>query len=114
MGAGVATDDLVPWSPSSATDQLRWACWPAPHALLSACTNEWSRRESNPRPLECHSSALPTELRPHRREKSEQSRAYSPPALAGQPVLRTGLVSVWCQFVRLLVPSRRHVGRASA
>ena len=25
----------------------------------------WSRRESNPRPLECHSSALPTELRPH-------------------------------------------------
>jgi Domain of Unknown Function with PDB structure (DUF3857) len=26
----------------------------------------WSRRESNPRPLECHSSALPTELRPHR------------------------------------------------
>src|SRR5437016_12633445 len=31
--------------------------------------NEWSRRESNPRPLECHSSALPTELRPHRREQ---------------------------------------------
>ena len=28
--------------------------------------NWWSRRESNPRPLECHSSALPTELRPHR------------------------------------------------
>ena len=27
--------------------------------------NWWSRRESNPRPLECHSSALPTELRPH-------------------------------------------------
>ena len=26
----------------------------------------WSRRESNPRPLECHSSTLPTELRPHR------------------------------------------------
>src|SRR5713101_7184902 len=26
---------------------------------------QWSRRESNPRPLECHSSALPTELRPH-------------------------------------------------
>ena len=25
----------------------------------------WSRWESNPRPLECHSSALPTELRPH-------------------------------------------------
>ena len=25
----------------------------------------WSRGESNPRPLECDSSALPTELRPH-------------------------------------------------
>src|SRR5205823_2768022 len=23
-------------SPSSATDQLRWECWPPPHALLSA------------------------------------------------------------------------------
>ncbi len=26
--------------------------------------NWWSRRESNPRPPECHSGALPTELRP--------------------------------------------------
>jgi hypothetical protein len=26
---------------------------------------EWSQGESNPRPLECHSSALPTELWPH-------------------------------------------------
>jgi hypothetical protein len=25
----------------------------------------WSQGESNPRPLECHSSALPTELWPH-------------------------------------------------
>src|ERR1043166_7148597 len=25
----------------------------------------WSRWDSNPRPLECDSSALPTELRPH-------------------------------------------------
>ena len=31
---------------------------------------EWSRRESNPRPLECHSSALPTELRPHGQEET--------------------------------------------
>ena len=30
--------------------------------------NWWSRRESNPRPLECHSSALPTELRPQARK----------------------------------------------
>src|SRR5437762_11276129 len=34
--------------------------------------NQWSRGESNPRPLECDSSALPTELRPHRRERLEQ------------------------------------------
>ena len=45
---------------------------------------EWSRGESNPRPLQCECSALPTELRPHRRE-SERSRAYSPTAPAGQP-----------------------------
>jgi hypothetical protein len=29
------------------------------------CIKWWSRWESNPRPLECDSSALPTELRPH-------------------------------------------------
>src|SRR5207247_421614 len=45
---------------------------------------EWSRRESNPRPLECHSSALPTELRPHRWEEPERSHAYSVSALGGQ------------------------------
>src|SRR5881409_3282968 len=45
---------------------------------------EWSRRESNPRPLECHSSALPTELRPHRWEEPERSHAYSVSALSGQ------------------------------
>src|SRR6266478_1323713 len=47
--------------------------------------NQWSRGESNPRPLECDSSALPIELRPHRREEPERSRAYSPTAPAGQP-----------------------------
>src|SRR5437870_12674126 len=50
--------------------------------------NQWSRGESNPRPLECDSSALPTELRPHRQEEPEQSRAYSSPAPARQPVFR--------------------------
>ena len=35
-------------------------------SALSEWKEKWSRRESNPRPLECHSSALPTELRPHR------------------------------------------------
>src|ERR1051326_1279202 len=38
--------------------------------------DKWSRRESNPRPLECHSSALPTELRPHRRETGGEARIY--------------------------------------
>ena len=28
-------------------------------------SSQWSRRESNPRPLACHASALPAELRPH-------------------------------------------------
>ena len=31
----------------------------------SRIVNQWSRRESNPRPLACHASALPAELRPH-------------------------------------------------
>ena len=31
----------------------------------SQCIDWWSQGESNPRPLECHSSALPTELWPH-------------------------------------------------
>ena len=30
----------------------------------------WSQAESNRRPLECHSSALPTELWPHRRSEA--------------------------------------------
>ena len=32
---------------------------------LSVVTDWWRRWESNPLPLECHSSALPSELRPH-------------------------------------------------
>src|SRR5438270_12789720 len=35
--------------------------------LKSSDEGWWSQGESNPRPLECHSSALPTELWPHRR-----------------------------------------------
>ena len=34
------------------------------HFLLSLCFNWWSRTGSNRRPLQCHCSALPTELRP--------------------------------------------------
>ena len=29
----------------------------------------WSRGESNPRPPQCHCGALPTELRPHTKER---------------------------------------------
>src|SRR3546814_7079312 len=43
----------------------------------------WSRRESNPRPLECDSSALPTELRPHTEAASGLGRApQGPPEAA--------------------------------
>src|SRR5437870_1689967 len=66
-------------------------------------SHEWSRWESNPRPLECDSSALPTELRPHRAEETKQNRAYSlapptrQPDLASQPgaslvAIRPGVV----------------------
>jgi hypothetical protein len=37
----------------------------------------WSRWESNPRPLECHSSALPTELRPHATNGAARRRTNS-------------------------------------
>ena len=38
---------------------------PCQLSVVSALKEKWSRRESNPRPLECDSRALPTELRPH-------------------------------------------------
>ena len=44
-------------------------------SALTTRNGKWSRRESNPRPLECHSSALPTELIP-------------PNPVAAQPLLR--------------------------
>ena len=54
----------------------------APSLSLASANNaewqEWSRRESNPRPLECHSSALPTELRPHKARQRGESLAYTP------------------------------------
>ncbi len=61
--------------------------------------NWWSQGESNPRPLECHSSALPTELWPHTGRgvgiaASEVSRILS------------------AQFYRSVTPiARRHVPR---
>src|SRR5947209_3681972 len=33
--------------------------------LILDALNEWRRRDSNPRPAECHSAALPTAPRPH-------------------------------------------------
>ena len=43
----------------------------------------WSRSGSNRRPLECHSSALPTELRPHKNNANGKDGAF---------LLRTTLV----------------------
>src|SRR5262245_15143860 len=40
--------------------------------------NWWSQGESNPRPLECHSSALPTELWPHLRRGVGRSASKQP------------------------------------
>src|SRR5881392_3052333 len=57
----------------------------------AAAMAEWSRRESNPRPLECHSSALPTELRPHRREDGR--RRFYIATLAGGST-RCGLTAL--------------------
>src|SRR5215831_18958143 len=53
---------------------------------------KWSRRESNPRPLECDSSALPTELRPHRCARTAPGRrpGSTEPPPGGQPWLAAG------------------------
>src|SRR5258708_29095857 len=40
------------------------AIWPSSSFVYTGLI-WWSQGESNPRPLECHSSALPTELWPH-------------------------------------------------
>src|SRR5215472_19113582 len=55
---------LLNWQPRYLHYARRWL------ANRSSNRSEgwWSRWESNPRPLECHSSALPTELRPHNRQ----------------------------------------------
>ena len=55
------------------------------HTFWTRGWQEWSRRESNPRPLECHSSALPTELRPHRREMCCGVAGIPNGPLLGQP-----------------------------
>src|SRR3982751_228336 len=47
----------------------------------------WSQGESNPRPLECHSSALPTELWPHRRRGVGTSASKQQVRFPGQCVL---------------------------
>jgi hypothetical protein len=57
--------------------------------VLSMRNLEWSRGESNPRPLECDSSALPTELRPHRTRRDGtgwQEPAYTGWSRAAQPL----------------------------
>ena len=42
---------------------------------------QWSRRGSNPRPLQCHCSALPAELRPQRSKPSQRPQGESNPYL---------------------------------
>ena len=45
------------------------------YTFESSAINWWSRTGSNRRPLECHSSALPAELRPHLSPQSVGRRA---------------------------------------
>jgi hypothetical protein len=55
VGATTSCGTVVQLAPG------RTSFWPP----LTLRFSWWSRAESNRRPLECHSSALPTELRPH-------------------------------------------------
>ena len=50
---------------------------------LSRRTSKWSRWELNPRPLECDSSALPTELRPRKSFAGPNAFAAGPQASGG-------------------------------
>jgi hypothetical protein len=58
------------------------------------CINWWSRWESNPRPLECHSSALPTELRPHStaivNEKPRETQDWDESLISSDPACTEG------------------------
>jgi hypothetical protein len=53
-------------------------CPTSAHAIaqptLTHCFTWWSQGESNPRPLECHSSALPTELWPRAPVRARKSQ----------------------------------------
>ena len=51
---------------SRATGHLRVVSGAATRDLRRVNENQWRRWESNPLPLACHASALPTELRPRR------------------------------------------------
>src|SRR5262249_54948557 len=55
---------------------------------LSITRAWWSQGESNPRPLECHSSALPTELWPHFARFWEPARLSNPSAVGNPYILR--------------------------
>src|SRR5215813_8906384 len=48
----------------------------------------WSQGESNPRPLECHSSALPTELWPHRSKTQVSGNSASRQIIAARLTAR--------------------------
>src|SRR5450759_3475222 len=49
---------------------------------------KWSRSGSNRRPLECDSSALPTELRPHADGETTTQKAYTTRASAARATRR--------------------------
>ena len=70
---------------------VRVSCWsPRRKRFYSEAPKRfywWSQGESNPRPLECHSSALPTELWPR------FTWALGEPARLGTPVISEPLAS---------------------
>ena len=72
---------------------------------------EWSRGESNPRPLECDSSALPAELRPHRTRHDGAGRRTQ--AIARRPRESNRQAPGWSSFRRrgLQVDDHVTVGR---
>ena len=91
-----AGNNVVP-QPSRLTASGLRPCRTPPQAVRPEMI-WWSRRESNPRPLECDSSALPTELRPHpshrdRRgdRRPEEIRDIGRPAPSCQPGSRAPL-----------------------
>ena len=58
---------------------------PVRYQLRQEGIGTWRRRDSNPRPLPCHGSALPAELQPHGPGPGCRTPCLSLPKRAGQP-----------------------------